>query len=187
MFYTEKYKCPSCGEEIRSERLGFAVHNHYVKEIAEKFLHKGCLVIQEATIPSIPEDWYDPNLEKIPQAFVSRNWRNVIRKWKEPDLIVLKYDRMISVIEVLGTAEDYRILAAKVVKINRFLMPRQIIVFDPIHFVDRYLEEKRRRKLGKILGFQPRTYKQVDKHYQKMLRKKHNLKFTFWFEEDLNP
>jgi len=30
-----KYECPSCGEEIQSERLGIAVHNHYVREIAK--------------------------------------------------------------------------------------------------------------------------------------------------------
>lgn len=85
-----KYRCPVCGEEIQSEKLGFAVHNHYVKEIGKKFLDKGCVVIQEGTIPSMPEDWYDTNLNKIEVEFRARNWENVVRKWKEPDLIVLE-------------------------------------------------------------------------------------------------
>lgn len=85
-----KYRCPSCGEEIRSERLGLAVHKHYVGEIGKKFLGKGCLVIREGKILSMPEDWYDPSLDGIKVVFRARNWKAVIRKWREPDLIILE-------------------------------------------------------------------------------------------------
>lgn len=92
---------------------------------------------------------------------------------------------MTKIIEVLGIAEDYRILAAKVAKVNRFLMPQETIVFNAVSYINRFLDATRRKKLGKIIGFQPYSYKEVDEHYKKMLETKHHLKFSFWSEEDL--
>ena len=184
--FMDKYKCPTCGELIKAKRLGSAIHDHYVREIGEVFLKKGCLVIQEGTIPSIPANWYDSCIERIKKVeYIARNWKNVVKKWREPDLIILKDNTLTKVIEVLGTAEDYRILAAKVAKINKFLKPPETIVFNAINYVDQFLDEKRQKKLEKILGFRPSTYKDVDLYYQQILQKECGLKFTIWSEENL--
>jgi hypothetical protein len=182
---TLKYICPICGEEVRSKRLGLAVHNHYTKEIGNKFAEKGCLVVREGKVLSIPEDWYNPILENIKVVFKARNWKNVVKTWREPDLVIFEDNKLTKVIEILGTAEDYRILAAKVMKINRFLTPQQTIVFNAINYVDRFLNAERKRKLAKIIGFHPTTYKQVDEWYQNRFEKEYGLKFMLWTEEDL--
>lgn len=181
----DRYICPVCGKQIRGKQLGSAVHNHYLRQIGKKFLDKGFLVIQEGKILSIPENWYDERFENIKVAYKARDWKNVIRKWREPDLIVLDVDKMTKVIEVLGTAEDYRILAAKIEKINRFLMPPETIVFNAVNYVDRFLDEPRRKKLAEILGFQPCSYREVDQYYHQILEEEYGLKFTLWSEEDL--
>jgi hypothetical protein len=156
-----------------------------VVEIGKRFADKGCLVIQEGAIPAIPEDWYEPWIEEIPVEYRSRAWRDVVRKWREPDLIILKDGSLAKVIEVLGTAEDYRILAAKVAKINMHFAPPETIVFNPVRYVDRFLNRGRRLMLRDLLGFQPNSYKEVDEYYHQKLEREHGLRFTLWSEDNL--
>ena len=184
----DRYRCPTCRKVVQCQgkgKLGFLVHDHYVKEIGGKFARNGCLTIQEGKIPAIPENWYEPWFDEIPVAYRSRNRQNYVRKWREPDLIVLSDDRLVKVIEVQGTAEDYGILAAKVAKINTYLRPRETIVFHAVKYVDRFLKPERRRRLEEIMGVQPRSYREVDQYYQKKFERERALKFTLWSEEDL--
>jgi hypothetical protein len=182
------YRCPTCDKVVqrKSKRsLGFSVHDHYVAEIGRRFADDGCLIIQEGTIPAIPENWDEPWIDGIRVEYRSQGWRDVIRRWRRPDLIVLKDDRLIEVIEVLGTADDYRILAAKVAKINRYISPPQTVVLNAVRYVDRFLKQRRRKKLRGIIGFEPSSYREVDQYYQQKLEREHGLRFTLWSEEDL--
>jgi hypothetical protein len=184
------YKCPVCGEVITASHIGLAVHNHYVKEIGKIFLKRDSLVIQEGKFLAIPKNWGYEKYQGIEVEYRARDWKNVIKNWREPDLVILKR-RIIGgynvekAIEVLGTAEDYRILAAKVEKINRYVKPHETIVFDAIEFVDQYLKPERRRKLEKMVGHPVASYKEVDEYYQHLLREKYGLIFTLWFENEL--
>ena len=188
------YSCPICKEVITSKRLGIAVHNHYVREIARKFLDEGYFVIQEGQIPIMTKDHTTDLVDRVKDIEVeyhSQHWQNVVRLWREPDLITLKKSKTSNLykidkaIEVLGTAEDFRILAAKVIKIKQFIKPNQIIVFDAIRFVDRWLDEKRKCKLKRIMTIEPSSYKQVDLHYKQIISQKLNIDFEMWFEENL--
>jgi len=189
------YNCPTCGTIVSSEKLGTAVHNHYVKELASVFLKKGHEVIQEGTFPRIPEtmdiDWVN-HLKQIKIEFRAQNWEKVARTWREPDIIVLQkpgkdQPKISAIVEVLGTAEDYRILTAKVLKIKEFVRPESIIVFDAIRYVDRFLSKSRKARLKKILDLKetPTTYAEIDEYYQQKLRKDFDIEFEIWNEDNL--
>lgn len=159
-----------------------------MREICKKFLDERFLVIQEGTIPSIHDCWCENRFNDIKVASHSQNWRKKVNTWKEPDLFILENNQITKVVEVLGTADDYIVLASKVAKIKEFIEPSETIIFDAIKFVDRqHLNEKRKRKLQEIMESPslPSTYEVVDQYYKRLLEEKYGLKFTLWSEKDL--
>ena len=150
--------CVVCGKKLNSEEI----HNHYLKELSKKFSKEGFKIIEEGKMPS--------------------------KFSYEPDLFILdKQNYLASVLEVIvtdnyetGETSVYR----KCKKIKEYYNPPEIIVYEPAEYLDKVHLPRTRKYWKKVLGYEPTSYKQIEKYYYEKW-KNEGLNVTFWNEEHL--
>lgn len=158
------YTCPKCNLELNAS--GSTIHNHLVYEIGKEFEEKGFKVIQEG---------------KIPQEF-----RNAA--WSEPDLFIINNQKLEKIIEII-VADPYengdRSVESKGWKIKNYYNPSEIIMFEPVDYLNRtFLNEERKEHYKNVIGFEPNSYAEIEEYYSKKWKTK-GLEIIFWNEENL--
>ena len=158
-----KYTCPVCGVPLKAE--GSILHNHLVYELSKKFQREGYKIIQEGKIP----------LEL---------WKG---RWCAPDLFILQDSNLVKVIEVI-VGDPYengdRSVKEKARKIKEYYKPPEIIMFEPINHLDQFSLLINRDAYKKILGYEPKSYTQIEEYYAKKW-KEEGLNVIFWNEKDI--
>jgi len=155
-----KYVCPICRDKLNSGNI----HDHYVDHLENKFNSEGFITIREGKLPK--------RIRKI---------------WREPDLFVLKDLMLEKVIEVV-VSEDYESQVSskspihyKCKAIMEYYRPSEIIVFEPTDYLDKTLLPDTKTSFVPELGYEPTSYKQIQKHFQEKWKNK-GLIVTFWNE-----
>ena len=142
------------------------VHDDWVNKLAEYFLKQGYKVIKEGEMFSL-------------------------QGWKEPDLILLKGNSLDMVVEVI-VMEPYenadRSVLEKCKKIKDYLSPPQIIVFEPVRYLDRTRLSEKANSYRKVFNLQhpPRSYSEIEQLFAEKWKRLHNLDVTFWNEENVS-
>ena len=156
---TREYVCPICGA-LLNIKLSI-VHDHYVGELETMLNKKGYKTIREGKMPN--------------------------GKWYAPDLFVLKklyLERVIEVIVGDPYEDDERSVKAKAQKIKDYYNPPEIVIFEPIKYLDRFYLDERKNYYKNNIGFEPKSYIEVQNYFAKKW-KNEGLKISFWNEEHL--
>jgi len=148
-----------------SEQDPKKVHDDWVNKLAEYFLKQGYRVIKEGEMFSL-------------------------EGWKEPDLILLKGTSLEAVVEVI-VMEPYenadRSVLEKCKKIRDYISPPQIIVFEPVQYLDKTRLSEKVGHYQKLFNLQhaPKSYSEIEQLFAEKWERLHNLNVTFWNEENV--
>ncbi len=159
-----EYTCPVCGVSVKDE--GTNIHDHLVYELSKRFHREGYKLIQEGKLP----------LE---------SWKG---RWCEPDLFVLQNLNLVKVVEVI-VRDPYengeRSVKEKVLKIKEYYNSPEIIVFEPTNYLDQVMLPETKNRYKEKLGYEPKSYIQIEEHYAKKWKKEEELDVIFWNEENI--
>jgi len=161
-----EYVCPVCGETIKV--TGNNIHNHYLEDLSKKFEKEGYKIIQEGKMPKQIEGWLDSER---------------INGWREPDILLLKDLNLAKVAEIIDL-EGYRVAHDKAEKIKYYYNPPEIIVFQPVRFLDRYWLPENLPHYESIIGYKPTSCIEIQEHFTKIWRKE-GLEVIFWNETNI--
>jgi hypothetical protein len=164
-----EYFCVVCNVKLSSNDI----HAHYLEELANKFSNEGFKIIQEGKIPSrICKTLTDIDQEK---------------PWCAPDLFVLKNSVLIKVVEI-SVVDNYESgehsIHTKCKKIRDYYNPSEIIVFEPINFLDKYHLPNTKNSFTSDLGHVPTSYTEIERHFCEKW-KRNGLNVVFWNEDNL--
>lgn len=160
-----KYLCAVCKRPLNAR----TIHDHYVKELANKFHEEGFKVIIEGKIPM--------------------KWFPYRGQWREPDLFVLKDSKLAKVVEVI-VADPYENGKAGVTVYNKcktirdYYNPPEIIVFEPVNYLDKEHLPETKKHYKQVLGKDLTSYKQIHRFYAEKW-KEEGLNVVFWDEKSL--
>lgn len=107
--------------------------------------------------------------------------------WKEPDLFVLRAGSQLQLLLVLEVNAEpaYRQVLKKVKRIKQRYNQSQMVVFEPIEYMDKKFLVKRRGYYKKnYLGYYPNTFRQVEDFCVKKWKKEKGIEVSFWNEKD---
>lgn len=147
------------------------MHDHYQKCLARWFERQGYKVIrvEQGGMPSA-------------------------KGWAAPDIFLLKGRQLEKVVEVITydpyedekDPHDSYLVVNKCWAIQKYYDPPEIVVFEPVKFLDaERLDDTKaeyKRKLG--LPKNPTSYRQIQTIYQQRW-KKQGLNVSFWTEDDI--
>jgi hypothetical protein len=106
------------------------------------------------------------------------------RHWKEPDLFVLKDNKLLLILEVIAEP-SYRRVLTKVKRIKQRYNSRHMVVFEPIVYIDKkFLGERKEHFKTNYVGRYPRTFKEIEEFCIKKWRKEEGIEVSFWNESD---
>jgi len=108
--------------------------------------------------------------------------------WHAPDLFVLRHLALEKVVEVV-VLDPYEngeyAVAQKVSKIRDYYDPPEIVVFEPVEYLDRVRLPDTVNLYRKLMGLRPNSYRAIEEFYAKKWKKEHEWNVTFWNEKDL--
>jgi len=157
---SESYMCPTCGELVSLKRS--ELHNHYLNELENSLNQKRFLTIREGKMP--------------------------IEEWKEPDLYVVQNMKLLRIIEVI-VGDPYEngdnSVKSKIVKIKKYYNPPEIVIFEPVSYLDIFRLPEMKDSYQKTCGFTPTSYNEIQNFYREKW-KKEGLDVTFWDESEIS-
>lgn len=138
-----------------------AEHSKWLSALVDWFSKKGYRLIQEGKMP--------------------------VSEWHEPDLFVLRdlmLERIVEVIVLDPYENGDRSVKEKIKKIKEYYNPPEIIIFEPVEYLDRKRLSTMIDDYTVIMGFKPGSYLDVEKFYAEKW-KSQGLNVIFWNERDL--
>lgn len=147
------------------------MHDHYQKCLARWFERQGykVIMVEKGGMPSAKD-------------------------WAAPDIFLLKDLKLEKVVEVVCSdvyeneeePNDPTSVVNKCKAIQGYYDPTEIIVFEPVRYLDAEYLPKRKAYYKKILRLpqEPTSYMQIEKIYQQKW-KEQSLDMSFWTEDDV--
>jgi hypothetical protein len=175
----DKLTCAICNEQIdlkppkgsHEKRGSKAVHDHYQKCLARWFEKQDfkVIVVEKGGMPSR-------------------------EGWAAPDIFLLKGRQLAKVVEVISfdpyeddkNPNEPTLVVNKCRVIKEYYDPPEIIVFEPVRFLDenRLPKTKAGYKKRLHLSQEPTSYRQIEAIYQQRW-KEQGLEVNFWTEDDI--
>jgi len=105
--------------------------------------------------------------------------------WKEPDLFALHGAQLQLVLEVIAEP-SYRDILKKVKRIKQRYNKSQLVVFEPVEYMDKKFLEERKEYYRKnyTKDHYPTTFKEIEDICVKKWRKEEDIEVSFWNEKD---
>jgi len=116
-----------------------------------------------------------------------REGKMPLEGWHEPDLFVLRdltLEKVVEVVVLDAYEGDERSVKEKIRKVKEYYDPPEIVVFEPVGYLDRERLPRMKDFYRAAIGFEPHSYRDVEEFYTEKW-KKEGLSVLFWNEEDL--